>query len=115
MAFIQLLLQEGPVTLEKTSEMKLTLLDLAIKGGWVMIPIVLLSLVAAYIFIERLYVIKKATIQDANFMSRIKDYIHDGKLEAALALSDPPTAPRQEWLKKVSADWGGLYRISPQR
>jgi biopolymer transport protein ExbB len=100
MAFIQLLLQEGPVTLEKTSEMKLTLLDLAIKGGWVMIPIVLLSLVAAYIFIERLYVIKKATIQDANFMSRIKDYIHDGKLEAALALCRSTDSPSARMVEK---------------
>ena len=100
MAFIQLLLQEGPVTLEKTSEMKLTLLDLAIKGGWVMIPIVLLSLVAAYIFIERLYVIKRATIQDANFMSRIKDYIHDGKLEAALALCRSTDSPSARMVEK---------------
>ena len=100
MAFIQLLLQEGPVTLEKTSEMKLTLLDLAIKGGWVMIPIVLLSLVAAYIFIERLYVIKKATIQDANFRSRIKDYIHDGKLEAALALCRSTDSPSARMVEK---------------
>ena len=100
MAFIQLLLQEGPVTLEKTSEMKLTLLDLAIKGGWVMIPIVLLSLVAAYIFMERLYVIKKATIQDANFMSRIKDYIHDGKLEAALALCRSTDSPSARMVEK---------------
>ncbi len=100
MAFIQLFLQEGPVTLEKTSEMRLTLLDLAIKGGWVMIPIVLLSLVAAYIFIERLYVIKRATIQDANFMSRIKDYIHDGKLEAALALCRSTDSPSARMVEK---------------
>jgi biopolymer transport protein ExbB len=80
--------------------MKLTLLDLAIKGGWVMIPIVLLSLVAAYIFIERLYVIKKATIQDANFMSRIKDYIHDGKLEAALALCRSTDSPSARMVEK---------------
>ena len=48
-----------------------------------MIPIILLSFVAAYIFIERYYVIRKATKEDTNFMNRIKDYIHDGKIDAA--------------------------------
>lgn len=87
MAFIQLILQGGSVPVEKAGEMKLTLLDLAIKGGWVMIPIILLSFVAAYIFIERYYVIRKASKEDMNFMNRIKDYIHDGKIDAAMALS----------------------------
>ncbi len=100
MAFIQLLMQEGPVTLERTSEMKLTLLDLAIKGGWVMIPIVLLSLVAAYIFIERFYVIKRATREDTNFMNRIKDYIHDGKVEAAMALCKSTDSPSARMVEK---------------
>jgi len=100
MAFIQLLMQEGPVTLERTSEMKLTLLDLAIKGGWVMIPIVLLSLVAAYIFIERFYVIKRATREDTNFMNRIKDYIHDGKVEAAMALCKSTDRPSARMVEK---------------
>ncbi|MDY0098341.1 MAG: MotA/TolQ/ExbB proton channel family protein [Bacteroidales bacterium] len=93
-------MQEGPVTLERTSEMKLTLLDLAIKGGWVMIPIVLLSLVAAYIFIERFYVIKRATREDTNFMNRIKDYIHDGKVEAAMALCKSTDSPSARMVEK---------------
>ncbi len=100
MAFIQFFMQEGPVTIERTSEMKLTLLDLAIKGGWVMIPIVLLSLVAAYIFVERFYVIKKATKEDMNFMNRIKDYIHDGKVDAALALCRSTESPSARMVEK---------------
>ena len=83
MAFLQLMLQDVSLPVEKAGAMKLTLLDLAIKGGWVMIPIILLSFVAAYIFIERYYVIRKATKEDQNFMNRIKDYIHDGKIDAA--------------------------------
>ena len=75
MAFLNFILQGSSIPIEKASAMKLTLLDLAIKGGWVMIPIILLSFVAAYIFIERYYVIRKATNEDMNFMNRIKDYI----------------------------------------
>ena len=100
MAFIQLILQGGSVPVEKAGEMKLTLLDLAIKGGWVMIPIILLSFVAAYIFIERYYVIRKATKEDMNFMNRIKDYIHDGKIDAAMALSKSTDSPSARMVEK---------------
>jgi len=100
MAFIQLILQGGSVPVEKAGEMKLTLLDLAIKGGWVMIPIILLSFVAAYIFIERYYVIRKATKEDMNFMNRIKDYIHDGKIDAAMALCKSTDSPSARMVEK---------------
>jgi biopolymer transport protein ExbB len=100
MAFIQLILQGGSVPVEKAVEMKLTLLDLAIKGGWVMIPIILLSFVAAYIFIERFYVIRKATKEDMNFMNRIKDYIHDGKIDAALGLCRSTDSPSARMVEK---------------
>ncbi|MCJ7447827.1 MAG: MotA/TolQ/ExbB proton channel family protein [Bacteroidales bacterium] len=93
-------MQQGSVPVETASEMKLTLLDLAIKGGWVMIPIILLSFVAVYIFIERYYVIRKATKEDQNFMNRIKDYIHDGKLEAALALCRSTESPSARMIEK---------------
>jgi biopolymer transport protein ExbB len=95
MALLQFIQLDGVVTGEKTGAMKLTLLDLTIKGGWVMIPIILLSFVAAYIFIERYFVIRKASKEDINFMNRIKDYIHEGKIDAAVALcklTDSPSA-----------------------
>lgn len=104
MAFIQIIMQDVTVPVQ-TMETKLTLLDLAIKGGWVMIPIILLSFVAAYIFIERFYVIKRAQKEDANFMNRIKDYIHDGKIEAALALCRSTDSPSARMVEK------GLTRL----
>jgi len=93
-------MQEGPASVAGTSALKLTLLDLAIKGGWVMIPIVLLSFVAAYVFIERYYVIRRATREDQNFMNRIKDYIHDGKIEAAMALCRSTDSPSARMVEK---------------
>ncbi len=100
MAFLQYILQDGAAPVETMIETKLTLFDLAIKGGWVMIPIVLLSFVAAYIFIERFYVIRKANREDQNFMNRIKDYIHDGKLDAALALCRSTDTPSARMVEK---------------
>ena len=100
MGFLQFFMQGTSVPVQNAGDMKLTLLDLAIKGGWVMIPIILLSLVAAYIFIERYYVIRKATKEDQNFMNRIKDYIHDGKVDAALALCRSTDSPSARMIEK---------------
>lgn len=100
MGFLQFFIQDLPSAVQATTQTKLTLLDFAIKGGWVMIPIALLSLVAAYIFIERYYVIKKASREDINFMNRIKDYIHDGKVDAALALCKSTDSPSARMIEK---------------
>ncbi len=100
MTFLQFIIQDGGLPVEKAGDMKLTLLDLAIKGGWVMIPIILLSFVAAYVFIERYYVIRKATKEDLNFMNRIKDYIHDGKIDAAMALCRSTDSPSARMVEK---------------
>jgi biopolymer transport protein ExbB len=99
MGFLQFFMQELPSAAQPAAE-KLTLLDFAIKGGWVMIPIMLLSLVAAYIFIERYYVIRRATREDTNFMNRIKDYIHDGKVDAAMALCKSTDSPSARMIEK---------------
>ena len=93
-------MQGTQVPAEGTAEIELSLWDLMVKGGWIMIPIILLSFVAAYIFIERYYVIRQATKEDANFMNRIKDYIHDGKIDAALALCRSTDSPSARMVEK---------------
>jgi biopolymer transport protein ExbB len=100
MAFIQFIMQGGSVPAQGAVAVKLTLLDLAVKGGWVMIPIILLSFVAAYIFIERYYVIRKASKEDMNFMNRINDYIHDGKIDAAVSLCRSTDSPSSRMVEK---------------
>lgn len=69
--------------------------DLALKGGWIMIVLLVLLLMAIYVLIERTLVINKADKEDLSFMNRIKDYIYEGKLDAAQALcrnTDTPSA-----------------------
>lgn len=101
MGFLQFIMQDVTLPAETVAtDAHLTLLDFAVKGGWVMIPIVLLSFVAAYIFIERYYVIRKAAKQDQNFMNRIKDYIHDGRIDAALALCRSTDSPSARMIEK---------------
>jgi len=66
----------------------MSLFDMAVKGGPLMIPLLLLSIVAVYIFVERWVAIRKASIIDIHFMDRVKDCIHDGKIKAAMELCE---------------------------
>jgi len=73
----------------------LSVLDMAMKGGWIMIPLLILSIIAVYIFIERIFAISKAGKEDKNFMNNIRDYIMSGKIDSAKELcrrTDTPVA-----------------------
>lgn len=79
----------------ETEVVKINSFDLALKGGWLMIVLLILLLMSIYVLIERTLVINKAAKEDNSFMNRIKDYIHDGKIDAAINLcrnTDSPTA-----------------------
>lgn len=86
--------------MQEPQEISISFIDLAIKGGWVMIPILLLSFIAIYIFVERYYVITRAGKEDMNFMNRIKDYIYDGKIDAAMALCRSTESPAARMIEK---------------
>jgi biopolymer transport protein ExbB len=74
--------------------------DLALKGGWIMIPIAILLFVAIAILIERILVIKQADKEDPTFMNRIKDYIHEGKIDSALTLCKMTNTPISRMIEK---------------
>ena len=78
----------------------LNLWSLSLKGGFIMIPIVLLSLVTIYLFVERLLVLRDAARQDNTFMQRIKDYIHAGDVESALNLCKKNPTPVARLIEK---------------
>lgn len=82
------------------SEAHINIIDLAFKGGWIMIVLLVLSLLAAYIFIQRLLVIRRAGKEDQHFMNRIKDYIHEGKIESALTLCRNTDTPSARMIEK---------------
>ena len=77
----------------KSVNTSLSVWDLTLKGGWVMIPIFLLSILAVYIFVERYFAIRKASTEDQNFMNRVREFIHDRKIEAAIRLSQSTNTP----------------------
>jgi len=80
-------------TVAKSVNTSLSVWELTVKGGWIMIPIFLLSILAVYIFVERYFAIRKASIEDQSFMNRVREFIHDGKIEAAIRLSQSTNTP----------------------
>jgi len=61
----------------------LSLLDLIIKGGYIMIPIGVLSIISIYVLIEKFIAIKKAGRVSNDFMNNVKENIKKGNLEGA--------------------------------
>ena len=59
------------------------LIDLLMKAGWIMLPLLLLSVATIYVFAERWMAIKKASAVDDNFMNIIRDNILSGNVTAA--------------------------------
>jgi biopolymer transport protein ExbB len=94
------ILLQGTVATGVEKEMSMSMADLYLAGGWVMHIISLLSLIALYIFIERFLVIRKATKVDNNFMNRIKDYMYEGKVDAALQLCRSTNSPQARMIEK---------------
>ena len=93
------------VSAQAAEKASMNFLDMTIKGGPLMIPLVLLSILAVYIFIERLRVINIASKDDPTFMSRIKDYIFEGKTESAIKLCRQTKNPSARMIEK------GISRI----
>ena len=97
-------LQNVSTTIQ-TQATSMSAFELATKGGWIMILLLILLGLSIYVLIERTLVIKKARQEDATFMNRIKDYIHEGKVDAALGLCRKTDTPAARMVEK------GISRI----
>lgn len=84
---------------------KMSLLQLVIKGGIIMIPLGILSLISVYLIIERYLFIKKASRSGKNFINSMRDVLHSNNLEAAKALCKNADNPQARMIAK------GINRI----
>ncbi len=87
-------------------EIRLSLLELVVRGGWIMIPLAILSIIAIYIFVERYMALKKAAKEETNFMNNIRDFMHDGKVDSAKALCKNNESPIARMIEKGIARLG---------
>lgn len=84
---------------------EVTLWDLALLGGWAMIPLLLLLALAIYIFIERYQIIRKANADPTPLMNKVKDLVRRGEVKEALLYCESVNSPFARILAK------GLSRL----
>ncbi len=90
---------------EEGEFLSLSIIDLVLKGGWIMAILGLLSLISIYIFIGRYLAISRSSREDKNFMNMIRDNIHEGRIESAIVLCQREDTPIARLIMK------GLTRI----
>ena len=76
-------------------ELSFSLISMAAKGGWLMLVLLALSIVAIYIFGKKWWAIRQAGRIDKNFIKDVDNYLAEGKIRSARALckrSDTPIA-----------------------
>lgn len=83
----------------------LSVIDLAVKGGFMMIPIFLLCVLAIYLFIERLLIINKANEDPNEFMKKVKELVGRGDVNGAKSLCSQNGTPVARMIEK------GIARI----
>jgi biopolymer transport protein ExbB len=92
-------------TTAATADQQIKLIDLLVKGGVLMIPLGILSIIAVYAFVERYLTISKAGKLEDNFMPMIRDHISNGNISAARSLSKNTNSPIARMIDK------GIQRI----
>lgn len=93
------------VTSESVGGQSLSVIDLAIKGGFMMVPIAVLWVLAIYLFIERILTINKANEDPDAFMSRVKELVLRGDINGAKVLCSQNQTPVARMIEK------GIARI----
>lgn len=79
---------------------ELSLWDMIVKGGWLMIPIFLLSVIAVYIFCERYMLIRKYSNARTSFMDEVRTNLLKGNDKAAIAACQQENTPLSRILVK---------------
>lgn len=85
-----------------TAPERITLWDMALNGGWIMLVLALLLILAIYIFIERYLTLNGALKGEADslFMNTIRQYVHEGNVDAARDLSKQTDSPLGRMIAK---------------
>jgi biopolymer transport protein ExbB len=88
-----------------TVDQAISIWDLTLAGGPLMIPIVISSFIAIYIFVERVLTINKANQSPDAFMGKIKELVLRGDINGAKMLCAQFDSPIARMIEK------GLARI----
>lgn len=92
-------------TVANSTSQTVSVWDLTLAGGPLMIPIVLSCVIAVYIFVERVLTIKRANESPEAFMSKIKELVLRGDINGAKVLCAQHDTPVARMIEK------GVQRI----
>lgn len=106
-----LLIQSDPAEAQAAAETvanatekaeNITIWDMAVSGGWIMLVLALLLVLAIYIFIERYLTLSAALKgeEDNVFMKNIREYVHQGNIDEARNLSKQTNTPLGRMIDK---------------
>lgn len=98
----QLLANAAATTPEETH---ISVGEMLLMGGWLMVPLVLLFLITIFIFFERWIAIRRASNVEGNFMNIIRDHIVTGNVTAARSFARNTNNPVARIIDK------GIQRI----
>ena len=82
----------------------LNVLDLAFKGGWIMVVLAILSILGVYIFIERLMTLSKSMNRNPYMLDRIQDNLRDNDIKSAINYCEKQNTPISRILAKGVKD-----------
>ena len=77
---------EGIEATPVQEELSFSLISMAAKGGWLMLVLLALSVVAIYLFGKKWWAIRQAGQIDKNFIKDVDNYLAEGKVRSARAL-----------------------------
>ena len=89
---LQILNEQDALTIIETQE-KISVMDLLFKGGFMMIPILLLFIITIYILIERILVINKESKSPKNFTDEIITRVNNNDINGAKLICDDTNNP----------------------
>ena len=78
----------------------ISLFHLLQEGGALMIPLLICSIIMVYVFVAKLQVIRKASINDVSFMDRIREQVQSGNLNGATATCKKNNTPVAHIIEK---------------
>lgn len=95
----------SPEIVTEAAQESVTLIDLLLKGGLMMVPLFILSVLAIAIFVERMLTIRKAAQTPIQFMDKVKSMVLNGDINGAKLVCKDTDTPIARMIEK------GLSRI----
>lgn len=90
----------GSESAATTADQSISMWSLVMAGGPLMIPLAICSVIAIYIFVERLLTVNKANVSSDAFMGRVKELVLRGDINGAKVLCAQHDTPVARMIEK---------------